>query len=375
MKIAVVTWFPEGQVGYLDFRYRAEILARQEKAMVISNEKDAAEKLGVPNEQFHHIPADSGLIGFYRFCLAVRKLCRKSGVTHVVLLHSKLASMTLLFGNEKTFLYWNEHPTHLYPHDPKGFLKIFKAQKNRAMRCLSFAGAKRATVTMPIGEHHFDDLLENGCQKEKLKLIYMGVRDDFVQKKGMPNETNKASNILQILYIGTVHVDRGRDMMIEAVSKANQGEQKVHLTIVGADEEQKKACQSLAKKLGVADSLTVIGRVNGDEIKRYLHKADVGLCIWADKPYWRFNPPTKLFEYLVAGLPIIANDIRTHTAYIQHNKNGLICRYSAKSIAEQLNNMVNDRIILVKMKSFAAKESQIYKWLNIEPEFIKTVTR
>jgi glycosyltransferase involved in cell wall biosynthesis len=373
MKIAVVTWFPKGQVGYLDFRYRTEILVHKEKAMVISNEKEASEKLGVPSVLFYYIPAGSGLIGFYKFCLATKKLCRNSGVTHVVLLHSKLAPMTWLFGNEKTFLYWNEHPTHLYPQEAGGFLKCFKKFKNRVMRYLSFKSAKRATVTMPIGEHHSDDLLEKGCPKEKIKLIYMGVRDDFSPQKSPSIETSSPLRILQALYIGTVHVDRGRDMMIEAVSKANRGEQKVHLTIVGADEEQKKICQELSKKLEVEDSVTVIEIVNGEEIKQYLHNADIGLSIWANKPYWRFNPPTKLFEYLVAGIPVIANDIRTHTQYIKHRENGMICNYNSDSIAEQIIYLYGNNNKLSEMKRQAQYCSKQYLWTKIKPIFLETI--
>ena len=374
--VVIVTWFYPNQVGYLDFKYRVEALAKRYNCKVISNLNASRKHLGVSNDSFVHLKTSCGLIGFCNFLLKTARLVKHLSPGRIVLLHSRLAPFALILRKVKTYLYWNEHPSHLYPYREVGIARIHRNIKNHLMRWITYAGARAATTTMPIGEHHEEDLLAHGCPHEKLRLIYMGVTEDFVPTDDLRrNDCSDPGAPLKALYIGTVHRDRGRDLMIEAVSLANREKKCVHLTIVGADEIQKQACLSLSQRLGVSDSVTVVGRIPGPEIKEYLWNSDIGLCLWADKPYWRFNPPTKMFEYFVAGLAVIASDIRTHALYVKDKCNGRLCSYSAQSLARHLIKLSENREEVFRLGKSASRESVGYRWSAIQPLFLDTMGR
>ena len=109
--------------------------------------------------------------------------------------------------------------------------------------------------------------------------------------------------------------------------------------MIGASAEQMAYCERRVEELGIERHVRVLPRVAGEVIPSLLAGADLGVCIWEDRKYWRFNPPTKLFEYLVAGLPVLASDICTHTRYITDWVNGRIFRYSAASFAEAITEL------------------------------------
>jgi glycosyltransferase involved in cell wall biosynthesis len=227
---------------------------------------------------------------------------------------------------------------------------------------------------MPIGEAHHDDLLAQGCKPERTKLIYMGVDERF-RGVSLKRTRQDVNDPLELLYTGTVQKARGRDVMLEAMALVAKAGLPVHLTMVGASTEELDYCNAYAQQLGISSAVTMHGRVPGNEIPAYIAQADAGICIWEDRPWWRFNPPTKLFEYLVAGLPVLASNICTHTQYITHGQNGLVFEYDSGDLARAIQALWEQRAELPAFKQRASESSTPYLWENIEPVFLQSIEK
>jgi glycosyltransferase involved in cell wall biosynthesis len=256
---------------------------------------------------------------------------------------------------------WKQHP--------------IKALANGVLRRLTYWGAIKAKLAMPIGEAHFDDLIAHGASPDRIRLIYMGVDGAFRHASGChPEPASSSVRPLILVYTGTVAKERGRDVMLEGLALANRGEVRARLTIIGASPEQASYCSKRAEELGIAEHVEVLTRVPGGLIPSLLEGADLGVCVWEDRIYWRFNPPTKLFEYLVAGLPVLASNIRTHTQYVTDWENGRIFEYSAASFAEKIVELWARRSELPVLKRNAAASGEKYLWQRIEPDFVRAVS-
>ena len=271
-------------------------------------------------------------------------------------------------------LYWNEHPSHFYPAKASGPLGRLKALKNALMRGLAYQGARSARCVMPIGEHHETDLLLR-CRRDRVHLIHMGVDRSFSPpRNGMAGKkVQHQKKTLDLIYTGSVRKDRGRDIMLDALAMANRNGLKIRLKIVGASAEELEYCAEKADKSGTSGALILVGRVAGSRIPQMLHEADAGICIWDDKPYWRFNPPSKLFEYLVAGLPTLASNIRPHTLYIDHWKNGIVFNYDARSLASAMGQLWMRQDELPAMRAHALETGGKYLWDRLELLFLKSL--
>ncbi|MFC3458439.1 MULTISPECIES: glycosyltransferase family 4 protein [Massilia] len=364
--VVIATWFYEEQPGYLDFRYRIRALAtRYRVTLLLRHAFFEQEFADLPLEIQVISTAGTGMREQYDYMRACARFCRGRSADLVVLLGSQLAITAWLLRGLPTLLYWNEHPSHFFSQEHRGLLRRLVS---KALLKLSYAGADRVAAVMPIGEAHFQDLADHGVAARRLALLYMGVEDRF----GVLAQVRRSGQ-LRLIYTGTVMRERGRDVMLDGLALARGRGLDAALTIVGASDAQLAYCLQRAVELGIADAVRIVGRVPGSEIPAYLADADVGICIWEDRLWWRFNPPTKLFEYLVAGLPVLGSRIRTHSDYIIHGDNGWIFDYDKEAFAAAIATVVQERARLQEVARAARLSGKRYLWSAIEPRFLELV--
>lgn len=355
----------------MDFLYRIRALSKVYQVTLVSQQILIQQELMIPRVQYHSIAHQGGKLGWLTYLVKSARYARNLNPDVVMLLHSALAPITMLMGKTPSCLYWNEHPTNLM-HMPSGFSPI-KKSLTWVLQQLVFTGAKRASLVMPIGEDHHADLLAHGVPAEKMELQYMGVADHFARAPQQP----RTDTTLKLVYTGTVSASRGRDVMLEAMHLvvSNNLYINLHLCIVGASESELAYCQQKIQDLGLHDHVEVLGRISGDRVHQYLQNADAAICIWQPSQWNMFNPPTKLFEYLVAGLPVLASNIRTHTRYVTHEKTGFIFDYHAQGLAEAIQTLYRQRENLPTLKAQARSAGQQYMWSKLEGQFKASVKR
>ena len=338
---------------------------------MVSQAEITQKELLMDNVNYQIFNTKSGKLGWLSYLAKCAYFIRQQKADIVVLLHSAAAPITLFIGKIPTCLYWNEHPTNLI-HLPNSFAPLRHTLVLMLHR-LIFSGAKKSKLVMPIGEEHQDDLYQHQVGFNKVRMLPMGVSDKFLLVTSVIQF--KPYEPLQLIYIGTVSKARGRDVMLEAMSLLVKNKVNVHLTIVGASLDQIDICTQRIKDLDIIKNISLIGKVSGEQIPSYLAQADIGICLWEQNPWNEFNPPTKLFEYLVAGIPVLASNIRTHTRYVHHWKNGLIFDYDATSLANAITELHKHTNKIQSLKKQAAESGQPYLWSRIEPIFLDYVNK
>jgi glycosyltransferase involved in cell wall biosynthesis len=369
-RCVIVTRFARNQPGYLDFAYRVESLARKYDVTLLSDYPLTVPEMQIDGVAHVILPGGESYRKWLLYLWNSALFIRRARPDFVILLHTLTVPAVHFLHGIPCALYWNEHSIRFKSTKPVGPLK--RVLRNIKHYLVFELPTRRVHTLMPIGEAHRDDLILQGCSAERVKLIYMGVDDRFAGV-AMQRRRLEVDAPLELIYTGTVQRERGRDVMLEAVAKASSAGIPLRLTLVGARPEEQDYCRNLADRLGIERHIVVHGRVPGSEIPTFLMNADAGICIWEDRPWWRFNPPTKLFEYMVAGLPTLASNIRTHTQYIRHGENGLIFEYNSDSLAEAIGELWRSRSKLSAMKQNALQSGRPYLWNNIEPVFLEAV--
>jgi len=366
--ITVVTWFYDDQPGFLDFRYRIESLSRHyQVTLVLRSDRFRAEFKDLDLRIWVEPKARTGKLPLLVYLWRVSRRLRHEPPSPVLLLGSEHALGRFLLAGRPIALYWNEHPLHAYG----GSMPLTRWLNQRIVD-LIFASARRADLVMPIGEALCDDLLARGVEPSRLRMIYMGVSDRFagIQRWATDEMRDRPVNVI---YAGSVEAARGRDVMLEGLALALRQGARCVLHIVGVLPQQLDYCIRRADELGITEHLRLTGRVPGAVIPELLRAADCGVCIWEDRPWWRFNPPTKLFEYLVAGLPVLASKIQSHTAYVVDGQNGWIFDYDASAFADALHRIWQERGSIPAMSARALQDGQCYLWSRVEPEFLAAI--
>ena len=108
------------------------------------------------------------------------------------------------------------------------------------------------------------------------------------------------------LYQGWLSPERNLDVMVRAIARVPAP---ASLVVVGYG-DYRRELERLASDLQVADRVHFLGRIESDQLARLTPACDVGLIPYAavDEMH-RYCSPNKLFEFVMAGLPVIANDL------------------------------------------------------------------
>ena len=145
--------------------------------------------------------------------------------------------------------------------------------------------------------------------------------------------------ILRIVYVGFLTELRGLDLLIEATAHfINKGYAKssIQVDIVGKG-ASKKELIDMARKLDLEESVRVHGWLSQNEVGELMEKANVGALTYKVCGHWNHTIPNKIFDYMLAGIPVLATEVLPIQRIIKETNCGVVCRdLDPADIAEKL---------------------------------------
>lgn len=175
----------------------------------------------------------------------------------------------------------------------------------------------------------------------------------------------KSFDTLTLFYIGTLS-DRNIYQTIEGLSLyINYHSSKImihyHIVGFGSSEDEKTLLDSI-KNNQLSNFVTFHGRKNHDEIIGLFEDSNVGIVYIPITQGYTFQPATKLYEYLLAGMPVIATRTIENEASLGSN-DGILIMDTPESFAMGLEEFEK------RKSSFNSKKLKQkfdkYTWVNI----------
>lgn len=129
-----------------------------------------------------------------------------------------------------------------------------------------------------------------------------------------------------ILYLGGLERNRGSALMMAAFAEVLAVRGDSRLLIVGhfMPPELQEEILADAKFRAIDHAVTITGRVPFEEIGNYLRRAMIGWVTWQPYPKNMKNIPTKIFEYMAYGLPVVSSDLPSIQPFVENEVNGLL---------------------------------------------------
>jgi glycosyltransferase involved in cell wall biosynthesis len=117
------------------------------------------------------------------------------------------------------------------------------------------------------------------------------------------------ADVLKLIYVGDVRAVRGIGEYIRITAALVEKGVPVELRIVGsfADKREEAFFTAEVERLGIRCHVAFLGRRPPEEIPSLVDDADVGLALLHPIGNYRESYPTKMFEYMAAGLPVVAS--------------------------------------------------------------------
>ncbi len=123
-------------------------------------------------------------------------------------------------------------------------------------------------------------------------------------------------------FIGSFKTWHGVPFLIEAIAAAAAWHPDLHLLAVG-DGPEREAVAALVAKLGLANRVTLPGRIPHGEIPGWLGAMDFTVAPYLPQPDFYFSP-LKIFESLAAGRAVVAPEIGEIDGIVAHGETGLL---------------------------------------------------
>lgn len=174
------------------------------------------------------------------------------------------------------------------------------------------------------------------------------------------------------LYQGNIHYDRGLDRLIREASRL---EPDIVIVMMGKGIGTSQAeLEALIAREGVAGRVKIVPPVPYDELLEWTASADVGLIV--HRPDFSLNIqtllPNKLFEYLMAGVPVLTSELGAVVDIVERYDVGQVVRsVEPGAIAAALNALLADDAALQRMRQNALESAK--NELNWEKDSLQLV--
>jgi glycosyltransferase involved in cell wall biosynthesis len=177
-----------------------------------------------------------------------------------------------------------------------------------------------------------------------------------------------------IHHLGGHERNRGTRLMVEAFAQVRDALPAARLVLVGhyMPPSLQAEVQSDVDRRGLTDAVTLTGRIPFTQIGAYLKESAVGWVPWQPFPKNQKNIPTKLFEYMAYGLPVVSSDLRSTRPFVRPAETGyLVTANDPDAHAEALLRLLTDPEHGHALDLAGQRLVQeLYNWAAMEPRLL-----
>ena len=176
-----------------------------------------------------------------------------------------------------------------------------------------------------VSEESRERCLRLGVPADRLTIV--GNTPENVEALGacqpMPADLEPWKRRPRVLFVGTLIGDRGLTDAVQAMDLVIRDVPDAALIVVG-DGPDRSRIQAAVDRAGLRDHVALLGWRESPELAAYYQHAHLGLLPFHDTPHIRLTLANKLFDYMAAGLPVVAVDVPPMRRILDETGAGLL---------------------------------------------------
>lgn len=225
---------------------------------------------------------------------------------------------------------------------------------------------RRSDVVITVNESIAQEL----AHRYRIKLPYVLINVPFLLKKPLRDPQYSLRVILGIpdqymvlLYLGSITFGRGLSQTIESLKYLPY----CYFVMMGYGAKNYiEYLQKVSMKEGVSHRVLFFGPVPPEEVAVFASTADIGIApIENTCLSYYYCSPNKVFEYIMAGLPVVGSNFPELKRIIEgYNLGATFDPEDPQDIARAINEVLGDPAKYEEMRQNALKAAKIFNWEN-----------
>lgn len=165
-----------------------------------------------------------------------------------------------------------------------------------------------------------------------------------------------------------INIDRGAEEAVISMQYVNDSV----LLIIGSGDVLEKL-KEIVKDLKLEEKVRFIGKIPFEKLLQYTHHADLGLTLDKDTNVnYRYSLPNKLFDYIHAGVPVLASDLIEIKKIInEYNVGDCITDHDPRHIAGKINHILGNESTLIMWKKNCKIATENLNWEIEEKQLVR----
>ncbi len=177
-----------------------------------------------------------------------------------------------------------------------------------------------------------------------------------------------------VIYLGGLKRNRGTQLMLDAFKRISNVVPTAQLLLVGpfVPASLETELRSEIERYDLTNSVKITGPVPFDQVGSFLAQASVGWIPFQPVPKYQKNIPTKLFEYMAYGIPVVSSDLYATRIFIEDGINGLLVKADdPEAHANAIIKLLSDTTLSTSIgKNGQASVMEHYRWSEEEKKLL-----
>ena len=180
------------------------------------------------------------------------------------------------------------------------------------------------------------------------------------------------NELVFILQGSGINVDRGAEEAVAAIAETKSA----HLVILGGGDVL-PALNEIVERLNLQHRVHFFPRMPYNKMMECTRLADVGLTLDKDTNVnYRFSLPNKLFDYLQAGIAVIASGVVEVKNIVENYRVGRIIKsHNPSDIAQLMNEFIENEALLKELKQNAKIAARTLHWDQEKTNLTQMINR
>ena len=292
------------------------------------------------------------LLKYFEFMYKVVKKYKNADIFHCNDLNTlPIGVIIKKFFNKNIKIVYDAHEYEIEINGLKGVQKtLLKFLEKKLIKYVDYV----ITVSDSIASEY---VKLYGIKKPALVLNTPSFKE--IQKKDIFREKfdiSKDKNIF--LYQGSLNSGRGIEILLETFKELSKENKKVVIVFMGYGELEKEI-KKIAEEY---KNIYFHKAVSPDVLLDYTSSADFGISTIEDSCLsYRYCLPNKMFEYLMAEIPVIVSHLYEMKRLVEENKVGIVAREnSSNGLKEAINKVL--KLDKYKLQKNIIEVKKIYNW-------------